>query len=60
MHRLITRATKFLTSEDGTVAVEYAVTLALISAVTMAEIGVLGRLTSDICYGIAEALPEID
>lgn len=56
MKSLATKVARFLKSEDGPTAVEYAVMLALIIVVALAAIGTIGTTTSDTFTGVSGAM----
>jgi pilus assembly protein Flp/PilA len=56
VRRLSTLIKTFVLGEDGPAAVEYAVMLALIVAVCVATIGLLGIKTQVVCDAICTAL----
>lgn len=56
MKSLATKFRRFLSSEDGPTAVEYAVMLALIIVVCLTAIGVVGEKANETFEGVAEAM----
>ncbi len=56
MHTLLRHIHKFVQSDDGPTAVEYAFMLALIITVCIAAIGQVGQNTSEIFEDAADAL----
>lgn len=56
MNNVLARAKEFLKSEDGPTATEYAVMLALIIAVVIAAVGILGRQVRDTFTGVTDDL----
>ena len=57
MKSLVTKVKRFLVSEDGPTAVEYAVMLALIIIVALLAIQVLGTNVRDTFQGVADNMP---
>ncbi|HWE39085.1 MAG TPA: Flp family type IVb pilin [Isosphaeraceae bacterium] len=58
MHAFATRVRRFLTSEDGPTAVEYAVMLALILVACIAIVTSLGKSISGTFTTVNSALPS--
>jgi pilus assembly protein Flp/PilA len=56
MKRFMERAGEFLRSEDGPTATEYAVMLALIIAVVIGAVTLLGEKVSDTFNGVTDAI----
>lgn len=56
MRSLMTRVERFLISEDGPTAVEYAVMLALILVACITIVGTLGKSISNTFTGVNNAL----
>ena len=56
MKKVVLAARRFLTSEDGPTAVEYAIMLAMIVLVCLAAISTLGQKTNSLFNGAASAL----
>ena len=56
MQRVIERAREFLRSEDGPTATEYAVMLALIIAVVIGAVSLLGVKVSEMFTSITDIL----
>ena len=54
MNRVLERATEFFRSEDGPTATEYAVMLALIIAVVIAAVTLLGQNVRGVFQGVAD------
>ena len=59
MHQLIQGVRRFLVSEDGPTAVEYAVMLALIIIVALTAIQTLGTRTSTTFNNVSEQLKNV-
>ncbi len=59
MKAMIARAKDFLKSEDGPTATEYAVMLALIAAVVIGAVTILGQKTADVMTGVADKMPAV-
>ena len=57
MKTILARTKEFLRSEDGPTTVEYAVMLALIVAVAIGTIGVLGTKVNAALDSVAKELP---
>ena len=57
MNNLVKKVRRFLASEDGPTAVEYAVLLAMIIMVCIAAIQVVGTATSSTFDHMAQATP---
>lgn len=57
MQTLLKKARRFMVSEDGPTATEYAVMLALIIIVALAAITLLGTKVSSIFTNVEAALP---
>lgn len=57
MKSLVLKVRRFLVSEDGPTAVEYAVMLALIIIVSLAAITAIGTGTSTTFQSVADTLP---
>jgi pilus assembly protein Flp/PilA len=57
MNKLLCHARKFLTSEDGPTAVEYAVMLALIIVVCLTAIQAIGTNSNATFNSVANVLP---
>ena len=57
MKAMLARTKKFIKSEDGPTTVEYAVMLALIIAVAIGTIGVLGGKVNDAIKSVEVAMP---
>jgi pilus assembly protein Flp/PilA len=58
MKALVNRVQKFVVSEDGPTATEYAVMLALIIIVALAGITLLGNKVALIFGNVEQALPD--
>ena len=58
MNTLLKRVQRFLASEDGPTAVEYAVMLALIVIVCLTAIGTVGTKASKAFNYVAQSLPS--
>jgi len=58
MKSLVQKVRRFLVSEDGPTAVEYAVMLALIIIVSLAAITAIGTATSTTFQSVADTLPS--
>ncbi len=56
MKKVVLAARRFLTSEDGPTAVEYAIMLAMIVLVCLAAISTLGQKTNSLFNSAASAL----
>ena len=59
MHQFIQKVRRFLVSEDGPTAVEYAVMLALIIIVALTAIQTLGTRTSTTFNNVSEQLKNV-
>ena len=58
MKKVIARAKEFVRSEDGPTATEYAVMLALIVAVVIGVVAILGRQAKEAFQGASDALKD--
>ena len=58
MNRVLERAKEFFRSEDGPTATEYAVMLALIIAVVIAAVTLLGQRVQGVFQNVADHVPE--
>ncbi|NOT02394.1 MAG: Flp family type IVb pilin [Phycisphaerales bacterium] len=58
MHQVIQRAKAFLKSEDGPTATEYAVMLALIVAVVIGAVTILGGKVKETFEGVTEGVDK--